>query len=446
MMKKLVVFAFVTALIVAFSLPAFAYTVEGAKGERFTIGGSLCYDIGYRNIDKDRSTTVPDIRFPANTDNTYFFMGVSTSSYLFVNFTVGDISGFFSMYSYVSPGAYHSYSDNRVMGPSTVFSSYSINNTSASFANLNNNLAADLWYGTYTFGNFSLQAGKLPALTVQGVPMARLGYLSETGGHIDAIAYGYVYENKMVALRFNHYVNKMFRWSFQLIAPPVYGENASTVAAPAAGTPVTVGQSSNFVLRDSYADYPAIGGLAAFTFGPAMVAPGFAYAYIKWAGLPAGFTDNMSTWFVRLPVKLTFGPFVAFVEGLYGQNLGSRTSNNFALVSSESADSMYKRSATGQIQDANTLNVWTDIAYTFGPVTPHIYAGFTKYTNDKAFIVPGTKHESGRTFYGINAWYKVTPNFTIVPEFSMYDLGDVPNSNVKLGKDWLLGVQFQFNF
>ena len=43
MMKKLGMFAFVMALVVAFALPAFAYTVEGAKGERFYHGRHFRY-------------------------------------------------------------------------------------------------------------------------------------------------------------------------------------------------------------------------------------------------------------------------------------------------------------------------------------------------------------------------------------------------------------------
>jgi hypothetical protein len=232
--------------------------------------------------------------------------------------------------------------------------------------------------------------------------------------------------------------------------PSVFGEDANTAAAPATGTPQTVNMPSNFTLRDSYAQYPRIGGRVGINVGPASINPGFAYEQAKWDGLPAGWTDTVTAWFVRVPVRLTFGPFVALLEGLYGQNLGGRTSNQNSMMSSESADSMYKRNAAGEILDANTLNLWFDLAYTFGPVTPHIYFGMTKYYNDKAFkAVPNSDTDSGRTFYGINAPYKITPNFTIVPEFSMYDLGVVPGAgakDVKLGKDWLLGLQFQFNF
>jgi hypothetical protein len=444
MMKKLGMFALVMALVVAFALPAFAYTVEGAKGERFTMGGTLRYDFGYRNIDKDRSTWVPDAMTPPGQDRTYFFNGISTSTSLYVSFTVGDISGYANIFTYVSPGYYHAYSDNRVMGPTTVNSAYSINNSSGSFKDQNNNAAFDLVYGTYKFGDMQLQAGRLPALTVVQVPNPGLGYLTETGGHINAISYGYIYENKVPALRFTHYVNKMINYSFQLSMPSVFGEDANTAAAPATGTPQTVNMPSNFTLRDSYAQYPRIGGRIGINVGPASINPGFGYEQIKWDGLPAGWTDSMTAWFVRVPVRLTFGPFVALLEGLYGQNLGGRTSNQQTMVSSESADSMYKRNAAGTILDANSLNLWADFAYTIGPVTPHLYAGFATYYNDKAFTT-GQK-DTTRTFYGINAPYNITPNFRVVPEFSLYDLGKVQANGAKLGVDWLLGVQFQFNF
>jgi len=448
-MKKLAIFAIVMALIAAFSLPAFAYTVEGVKGERFTIGGLIAYDIGYRNIDSDRSVTVPDPRVVPGNSTTYFFNGLSTNTYMFINFTVGDVSGFMSMYTYVYTGGYHSYVDNRIEGPATTYASYSINSTSANYANLNNNFAADRWYGTYTFGNFSIQAGKQDALTVLQVPMAMLGYMGDTGGHIDGIAYGYVYENKMIDIRFNHYVNKNFRWSFQLIAPPTFAEDANPAPAPAPGTPITVGQSSNLNLRESYANYPAVGGLAVFTFGPAMIAPGFYWAQVKWDGLPTGWKDSMTTWFVRLPVHLTFGPFVAAVEGLYGVNIGGRTSNNFTPCASEPSYAMYQRTPSGGITDAITYNLWADLSYTFGPVTPHIYAGMANYSSDYFKTIPGSDNDATRSFYGINVWYKITPNFYIVPEFTIYDLGNVPGigiKNYKLGKDWLAGAEFRFSF
>jgi hypothetical protein len=259
-----------------------------------------------------------------------------------------------------------------------------------------------------------------------------------------------MYENKVPVLRFNHYVNKMFNYSIQLSMPSVFAEDANTAAAPAAGTPQTVGMASNFELRESYATYPRLGARVGINVGPASINPGFGYEQAKWNDLPAGWDDTVTAWFVRLPVQLTFGPFVAKVEGLYGQNLGGRTSNNQTMFSSEPSYSMYQRNpATGKITNANSMNYWFDLAYTIGPITPHLYAGQAIYTSDALKTVPNSDTEHIRTFYGINANYKITPNFWLVPEFSMYDLGKVPNLGIKdykLGVDWLAGVQFQFKF
>jgi hypothetical protein len=451
MMKKLGMFAFVMALVVVFALPAFAITVQGGKDESVTIGGQLYYDFGFRNVDKDRNAHVNDgMTSPTSgKDRTYFFNGVSTSTTLWFSFNVGAVSGWANLYAFVSPGFYNSYVDNRVLQPSQAYTSWANTSTSGTFANINNTTGWDLVYGTYKFGDFTIQAGKLPALTVVQVPPQMLGYLSETGGHIDGIAYGYVYENKVPALRFNHYVNKMFNYSIQLSYPSVFAENATPGLAPAAGTPMTIGMSSGYTLRESYSQIPRIGARVGINVGPASINPGFGWEQWKWNDITPGWDDTATAWFVRLPVRLTFGPFVALIEGLYGQNLGGATSNQNSMMASESADSMYKRTATGAIMNANTLNYWADFAYTIGPVTPHIYFGQTQYNNDIFKTVPNSDTSSGRTFYGILANYKITPNFWLVPEFSIYDLGHVPGigvTNYKLGVDWLAGVQFQFKF
>jgi hypothetical protein len=452
MMKKLGMFAFVLALVVVFAMPASAIIIMGSKGETFSIGGSLRYDIGMRYLDKDRNAHVPDYMTSATSGNerTYFFNGISTSTNLTFSFLIGDVSGFANIFTQVSPGYYHHDMDDRALSPTTVNTPYSTATGGTAFTNYSNNAQFDLVYGTYKFGSFLLQAGRLPALTVVQVPNPSLGYLTEAGGHINGIAYGYVYERKVPALRLTQYVNKTFNWAFQVAEPGVWVEDANPLPAPAAGSAQTVGQASNVSLRESYAKIPAFGARIGMNFGPASINPGFYWAETNWNDLPAGWDRNMNSWFVRLPVRLTFGPFVALFEGLYGQNLGGLGSNHATPCSSETVYSMYKRTPTGQIWDANTLNLWGDLAYTIGPITPHLYYGYVRYTNDNAFkAVPNSDTEQIRTFWGVNAPYMVTPNFTVVPEFSLYNLGNVPGIGVKdykLGTDWLLGVQFQFNF
>ena len=41
MMKKLGLLAFILGLVIAFAMPALAFTIEGAKGEKMYIGGTI---------------------------------------------------------------------------------------------------------------------------------------------------------------------------------------------------------------------------------------------------------------------------------------------------------------------------------------------------------------------------------------------------------------------
>ena len=46
MMKKLGLLAFILGLVIAFAMPALAFTIEGAKGEKMYIGGTFMTDFG----------------------------------------------------------------------------------------------------------------------------------------------------------------------------------------------------------------------------------------------------------------------------------------------------------------------------------------------------------------------------------------------------------------
>jgi len=87
-----------------------------------------------------------------------------------------------------------------------------------------------------------------------------------------------------------------------------------------------------------------------------------------------------------------------------------------------------------------------DLAFTFGPVTPHIYYAQTRATNKDAWK-PGNDYYD-RISYGLVLHYKINNNLTLIPELSFYDYGSIPSSDSKpkLGKAWLGGVEFRFSF
>jgi hypothetical protein len=173
--------------------------------------------------------------------------------------------------------------------------------------------------------------------------------------------------------------------------------------------------------------------------------PAGLFQQVKWDKLPSGFDDTMTAWLVRLPVRIAFGPFVALLEGTYGQNIGGGAAM-INVSSGEASFGGYQRDATGKILNSNTLAGFFDLSYKIGPLTPHVFAGGTQSKNSDKFKA-GNDYNL-RTVMGANVFYTVTPNFTIIPEFAIYDLGEIPGvaTKPKLGGDWLAGVQFRFQF
>ncbi len=381
MMKKLGMIVFVMALVVAFALPAFAFTVEGAKGERFTIGGTFMYDIGYRLTNKNYNTKTGS--FYGSDDRTNFFSDLSQSSYVMGNYANGPFSATFILSTQSSYESYHKQVyDYNANSPYSVAGG-SIN----SYLNTKDNAIFDLVYGTYSFGSMSISAGKMSPITVVQAPSSVIGYSYGEGGTIVGIAYGFVYENKKTGIRLQHNINKMIHY--------VIGLNTT-------GTlPEDVDTGAGISLRESYATLPNISARVGFNFGHVVVMPGFSWEQVKWNNLPTGWDDKVDVWFVRLPVQLRFGAFTALIEGLYGQNLGGLGSSFATLVASESSYSGYWRDAGGTIHNGNTLNGWVDLSYTFGPVTPHFFYGQTRSGNDDRYKT-GDK-DGTRSYYGVNA-------------------------------------------
>jgi hypothetical protein len=430
MMKKLAIFLFVTVLGIALALPAYSFTFTGEKGASFTIGGSLRYDIGYRHTDKDYNTNVNPIY--GTDERTNFFSGLSQSTNIYGVFSMGDVSGNFVLTTQSSNEAY--FKQNNDLALNSPYSTSS--NSWSAFFNQKDNGFFDVVYGTYKFGNCSIQAGKLLPLLVVQAPAATLGYTLGAGSHIVGIAWGFIYDNKYPGIRYTQVINKNFNFGIQLIEPGTFAENIG----PALG-------STSIVLRESYAQFPAIAARVGLNFGPVSLNPGALYQQLKFNNLPSGYDDKVDSYEFRLPVRLTFGAFTALLEGVYGQNLGGGSSNS-NVSASEPTYASYFRNSSGGIQNGHTLNGWIDLSYRIGPVTPHVYYGTTKSYNEDHFKGAASGDNDTRWFTGINAFWSITPNFVVVPEFSLYDLGQVPGLpvTVKLGQDWLAGIQFQFNF
>jgi hypothetical protein len=417
MMKKLGMFAFVMALVVVFALPAFAYTVEGAKGERFTMGGEFNTEIGYRGTDKAYNTYASTLNNGA-VDRSQFYLTVPWSV-LRGSFVMGDLSA------------------NWVLAfESQVMSNYK-EDPATQVDSLQYNNIIDVVYGSYKFGNSLFQAGKMNSHFTTWLTSQTVGYSTSTGTHTNSIGYGAFYDNKYPQLRWTQTFTKEVAFQFSLVTTGTYQ------ADPSYGGTQT---------KLSYAQYPMIAGKLMLNFGNVMVFPAVVWQQVNWDTLPNGWDNSMIAWAVNLPARIAFGPFVGIVTVGYGKNSGGAT-GTFRVTTDQTFSGFQRNSVTGKIYDTTNYNGIIDLAYTFGPVTPHVFFSLTNSQNDKYKIVNGKTDNATRTSMGINAFYKVNNVLTIIPEFAMYDLGEFVNApyatlgNVPaFGKDWIAGVQFKFAF
>jgi|GEM_PF-1607642 len=405
-MKKFGLIAVVSALMIAFALPAFAYTVEGAKGERFTMGGAFITDFGYMGTDKDYNTYI-DTTHGKTADRTQFFAVLSQSSNIYGQFTVGNVSA-----TWILVGSSWTQSSN-------------LQASGGILGNQKDNDYIDQLYATYTFGNSYILAGKIGSTWTSWQGPSVLGYTPGTGSHINNIALGSVYDNKYPQVRFGQNISKMFSYYIALVTPGTYEAG-----------------SGNTTL--SYAQIPAIAAKFTLNFGNVMVIPGMVYQQVKWDKLPAGWDDSMTAYHIAVPVRMAFGPFVGIIQLGYGQNDGGPSSS--VSLTSESAYHGFQRADTGKIYNSTNMNGMVDLAFTFGPVTPHIYYAQTRAKNSDAWKAGNDYYD--RISYGVVVWYKINNNLSLIPELSFYDYGTIPNSDAKpkLGKAWLGGVQFRFSF
>jgi hypothetical protein len=404
--------------LLSLALPAFGYTVEGAKGERFTMRGYVDLDIGYRNTSKEYNTAV-STSYGTGVDRTVFFVMLPSSA-LIGNFTVGDVSA-----------------DWAIATSSTTLQS---NMQAVGTSNQKDNDIIDIFYATYKFGNSHIIAGKIGSNWTTFLPQTTFGYNPGTGTHVNCIAFGGIYDNKLPAIRFGQTINKMFSYHIALITTGTYVADTATTTYP----PFSAPKNSNL----SYSKFPTIAAKFTLNFGPVLILPGLAYQQVQWDGLPAGWDTTMTSWAVTLPGKVVIGPFVGLFNIAYGKNIGGPT-GSVSFTSDGYYTGFQRNNVTGKIYDTTNIQGFIDLSMTFGPVTPHIFYGITHSTND-LWVVGNKYHE--RTSMGINAYIQVSKNFQVIPEFARYTYGATPGwvsptgAKWDFGSDWLAGVKLRLTF
>ncbi len=392
-MKKLGLFIGVMGLVIALAIPALAFTIDGAKGEKMYIGGQFLTDVLYWNRSKELTGT--------GTDQTQFIMNVPTNSKLRGSLEIGNVGGYWEL----------------GMGGSEAGTS----GTSGAAAT-NNAVETRKLYGWYKFGNCEIRAGKDDGYSVTFTPAQYLG--NNDGRHIAGYGWGSLYDYRDPQVRFTQNISKEFGYMITLLQPTVFTDNT----------------------RVSYNAIPRVAVKVMMNFGMVSLYPTVNYQNAKWDNLGAipalagkSPDDNVTSWVGILPVRVTAGPFTGTVQFAYGQNLGT-------FYDYESTYQAYFRNANGQIKNTTGMNGFIDLAYAAGPVTPHLYFGYDNAKNSDAYTVGDDNNT--RMMYGISAPIKIADGFFISPEFDYYDYGKRPGdpSKTDLGKEWIGGVQFQFIF
>jgi hypothetical protein len=398
-MRKIGLLAVAMGLVLALTVPALAFSIEGAKGEKMYIGGAFMTDIAYFSRSKEITGT--------GTDQTQFVMAVPNNSKLRGSLEIGNVGGYWEF----------------GMGGSEA------NTAGASGGATNNYVETRKLYGWYKFGNCELRAGKDDGYFTTLLPAQYIGYNWDQ--HSMGYGWGGVNDYRDPQIRFTQNVSKSFGYMITLLQPVVVTESSVAATAPQ---------------RLSYNQFPRFALKLMLNFGMVDLYPAFLYQAAKWDNLNqtaawAGKSvdDMMYSWFGVIPVRLRAGAFTATAQFGYGQNLGT-------VVAYESTYQAYFRDAGGRIKDTTAMNGFIDLAYTIGPATPHIYAGFDQASNSDAWKV-GDNYNL-RQMYGISIPIKIADGFFIVPEFDYFDYGNKPNdaSRPSLGKEMLGGIQFQFIF
>jgi hypothetical protein len=170
-------------------------------------------------------------------------------------------------------------------------------------------------------------------------------------------------------------------------------------------------------------------------------------------GTPASMLgDTVNTWAGSLGIKFGMGPFMLEAEGQMGQNWGNtRNLIGNSPSATHAGITMYRANTASNYRTDDTQNYsyWIDLAFKFGPVTPHLIFGQQQSQGDDNPMSYRT------TMMGVSVPITLAKGFTVRPELMWYDDGDnntaynattATQSKSNDGSYAIYGVQFQITF
>ena len=300
---------------------------------------------------------------------------------------------------------------------------------------------------------FQILAGHTTTPFSPLLPSQLLG-TSDNSLNIIGMGYGEFYSGRFAQVRGTFELNKMFGIALAVVDPNLGNR---FVDGSAGVNPQDYTTNTKIPRFD-------IG--AHINVGPVVIYPSFLWqqkTYDKQVN--SSIDDSVSIYAGSLGVKFGMGPMMLAAEGQYGQNWGNtgagigigKVSGNAATgitplnTAGASPIGVYRPTVNSdyQLDDTTDWSYWVDLAFKFGPITPHLLFGQMGATGDNS----PTDFRS--MMYGISCPIQLAKGFSVRPELMWYDDGDsntaynsVTATQYKQdsGSYQVFGVQFQITF
>ena len=402
-MKKLMVLAFAALLLIAYSVPVMA---------EVKIGGIVFTDFYYITRDKENANN------PA-----YGSEGDGRESYSNTRIELPSITRLYARWTNEdNVGMYIEFGMGGASGSSSVIVRHA--------------------YGWWDISPmFQLMAGHS---TTPFSPLNPSQLLGTQSGSLNIIGAGYgeFYSGRFPQVRGTFNFGKAFQLAIALVDPN--GGSRFTDQIPA---PITAAD------YQTNTKLPRLDVGANIALGPVSIKPSILVQQRTFDKLvTSSIDDSVTTYAGSIGVKFGMGPFMLEAEGQAGKNWGNTRSFIGNSPSAAHAGITTYRATTNsdyRLDDTSNFGYWVDLAFKFGPVTPHLIFGQQQSQGDDNPMSYRT------TMMGVSVPIALAKGFTVRPELMWYDDGDsntaynsttATQSKSNDGSYAIYGVQFQITF
>lgn len=418
-MKKY--FAILVAVVALVATTAPAWAQADAPGASFTVIGRLWTDFGYQYKSEELATNYYGLTMQAKLRDSYIsnFVQVNANSYFGAKWTSGDKSTGAHVELYVLSGQLHN--------------------------NASETVGLRYAYGWWKAGACKLVVGHTDGVfgSLFAAPGQLLG--QNTSAKVLLLRWGYLYSGRLPQVRFE-YATKVGLFTAAL---------AQADAEQIVGT-----QTASYGSSQAYFNMPRLDLAYVFRMGGFMAIPGFSISQVKFDGVSAGRDDTVVNWVAQLPMSFYSNGIGVKLQGYYGQNIdcewGQQSLGSYSAGAIPQLQAIPVWDGNGKVEDSKQWGATLELSYTAGDWKPLIGFGYVYTSNDNWKKVGYTDDNFSRwsAFAAVN--YKVNQFFTIQPEVSYFNYGDLlypkatdingKTQSGDFGTEWLFGVSFIFVF